>query len=808
MLPINIIARFLFLDNHVAHKHYCMTCAAKFGDSRSGSGIHKHHCAKLRGSNWRATAGNYPPVGAAGLCMAQLGDTFSLSHLLSPLPGNMADDVMALLQTVPVPLAAPALQAIAGERHGIRMTDQASKNVVWKFQNYLPSLTLQGEPTDALPASLKHLQQLSPGTPLVRVSSRRLKCCCGHDLVCKAAVDHSVIPSNLPGLSTMRHDFKVFSLVAGVQLGSFEEKRCAACRRVYLGDWAYKREQGRFGHLSDIRYTPVSDTQASVFFVIPRYRSFYAVEIALLEQITDTLEFCSGSMQAAVILWGRRHKEPTQRRLIFGEDFTMLPHVKEDLLVAWYCWSAVSMSGHRAVGVEWQFTEGFDNCLSEHGPRIREAQIEKTAEHMRECPRCSSVPMGMGDGKEGARRLICAGTTGAESFPDLGVTFDTGCTRHATPRHTHCRMCRSAADVEHLISNQVRVVGTETVEVDDGARADMRFIVELVDPSDSARTVEVMLPGAEVQRSLLREYEESLLPRRTDHRNLRSQRQRIKGPRQFARWLKQRKEGCAPLSGEKGVASAPPRTGAKGKPGKVARRGRVAGPGLRATTKGKGRRRKTTVCRRLDEEPGGCRVDKEVDATRRRRTTGGIFTFVLTCGYLADWVELWRGERLELVYAFLLRVYRDLKLLGVVLQCIGYDNACKLLLMARARQDGRPPWSQTFARDIAIVLDNFHRGNHTWCLAHLPEVDPEQPRNAALMSDKNTEACEQLNSWISLRTRASLELPPGRFLIYWWTLFVAHNAWVESQHAAKRRRFARGGVKQDPDKPKRKKADI
>lgn len=165
---------------------------------------------------------------------------------------------------------------------------------------------------------------------------------------------------------------------------------------------------------------------------------------------------------------------------------------------------------------------------------------------------------------------------------------------------------------------------------------------------------------------------------------------------------------------------------------------------------------------------------------------------------------MWRGEQLELVYVFTLRVYKDLRELGAVLKVLGYDNACKLLLHARSRRHERPPLTEQFVDDLTFVLDNFHRGNHTWCLQHLPEVDPKRAENQQLMGNKNTEACEQLNSWITCRTRSSLDMPPGRFMVYWWTLLSDHNDWLETEAACMRRRFARGNMQHDPDVPRHK----
>ena len=106
------------------------------------------------------------------------------------------------------------------------------------------------------------------------------------------------------------------------------------------------------------------------------------------------------------------------------------------------------------------------------------------------------------------------------------------------------------------------------------------------------------------------------------------------------------------------------------------------------------------------------------------------------------------------------------------------------------------------ADSIAFILDRFHRRNHTWCLTHRPSVDPQNPINAKYVEGKNTEACEQLNSWISKRTDSVLELPPGRFGVYWWSLFHEKNQWTEANAQAERRRYEKGYRKADPDKPR------
>eukprot|EP00959_Pyramimonas_sp_CCMP1952_P096155 2010144-Pyramimonas_sp.AAC.2 len=74
----------------------------------------------------------------------------------------------------------------------------------------------------------------------------------------------------------------------------------------------------------------------------------------------------------------------------------------------------------------------------------------------------------------------------------------------------------------------------------------------------------------------------------------------------------------------------------------------------------------------------------------------------------------------------------------------------------------------------------------------MPEVDPLRPDNAKLLDKKNTEACEQLNSWISGRTRSGLEMTRGHFQMHWWILFDAHNQWLEREAACERRRCEAG----------------
>ena len=195
----------------------------------------------------------------------------------------------------------------------------------------------------------------------------------------------------------------------------------------------------------------------------------------------------------------------------------------------------------------------------------------------------------------------------------------------------------------------------------------------------------------------------------------------------------------------------------------------------------------------------GCKVDKEQTSRAARRVTGGLQTFTLQCGMLVDFCELLRGESLQLVYAMLLLLVGRLKQRGFEPKAIFYDNACKLLAVARAKRSCYPPLTELFA-DIKILLDKLHRGNHTWCLENLPEVDCCRPEMKQYTDGVDTQACEQLNSFISDCTPPALEMKQGRYLVWWSSLFRLKNDRTFSEREKARARFARGHMKNDPDK--------
>lgn len=139
------------------------------------------------------------------------------------------------------------------------------------------------------------------------------------------------------------------------------------------------------------------------------------------------------------------------------------------------------MAGSCLPPTRWSFTgDAFDEALLAHVPCIRKTNIRNMALHMASCPRCKSDPLAVVDGKDGARRMICAGTEGSVSFEDLGIVFDTGCIKFAHASNQHCKCCASAKDVVGLIPSQTKVLGTETAEGEDG-QLSTKYLVQCID---------------------------------------------------------------------------------------------------------------------------------------------------------------------------------------------------------------------------------------------------------------------------------------------------------------------------------------
>ncbi len=125
---------------------------------------------------------------------------------------------------------------------------------------------------------------------------------------------------------------------------------------------------------------------------------------------------------------------------------------------------------------------------------------------------------------------------------------------------------------------------------------------------------------------------------------------------------------------------------------------------------------------------------------------------------------------------------------SVVVEAAFYDNACKLLALARSKKNMFPPLTTAFA-SLKILLDQFHRDNHVWCLENLPVVDCRSEANRQFVDGVNSQACEEMNSFINDRTVPSLEMTKGRYYVYWYALFRMKNARTIEQRGYARQRF-------------------
>lgn len=256
----------------------------------------------------------------------------SWTALLAPLDASAAATAVLVLQVVPIPLAGPVLRSLALALHRQNLEANAAQNVVWKLAQYLPALTCGQRTVAPLLSSVKDIQRHCPTISLVRVSSARSQCHCGHDVKDREPVAGAAIANNTASLGKTTNRYKVYSLNAGHVWADFVEQQCPACRRCFLGNWSFKRVQSSFGHISDLQ---CDSCEADGFFIIPRYRSFFAVEIALLRHLTDSLHFGGGSIKAAILVWAGQHKETCQQDLLLGPDRTQLPHtISNDCLVS------------------------------------------------------------------------------------------------------------------------------------------------------------------------------------------------------------------------------------------------------------------------------------------------------------------------------------------------------------------------------------------------------------------------------------------------------------------------------------------
>ena len=344
---------------------------------------------------------------------------------------------------------------------------------------------------------------------------------------------------------------------------------------------------------------------------------------------------------------------------------------------AWFAWQSVSLAAGRDAEVIWDFSnaDGFEDTLSKYPPLLREAHIQTIIDHIPDCPRCQNGVALVLDGKT-AKRRVCANRSGWFEIPELSVSVQSGCWRHAPAagRSRYCRRCEPTAP--HAPIPQSEIVGEQRVD------NELRYKVK-------CDGCEAILPRSEVNPELLRAWDAG------GHRAASASksdniRQKGNPPKHVVRATGSRLQisGHASNTDGKIIASKSdgrekglPKTGApklcatpvsstsahpKRKRGESARGQRAkpdAGAKKQAPDAGKrhalpkkmwGQRQKNRAdhgCSGSTDKvtPEGwlahcddaamtceCPIDRRADQKIARKTTGGMETCVLSCGLLVD----------------------------------------------------------------------------------------------------------------------------------------------------------------------------
>ena len=267
----------------------------------------------------------------------------------------------------------------------------------------------------------------------------------------------------------------------------------------------YDKPVAQFGKIIHCKW--IGPAPGEDFFVMPKQQSLYAVDIRLLQQVTDELNFGASNFAAATMVWMGQHTEPMQRNEIAGEDYTMLRNTTQRLEDAWFVWEATKSAKGSDAMFEWSFTpDGLEGMFLIYVPLLREEHIQTVIAHIPGCPRCSAKIVLILDGKMGACRRVCANMNGFWSMPDIGVVLNSGCTRQAAPGRLRCACCKPQA-VEAPIPQKVVKGMRQTVFDDEVA---MEYLVTCHDP-DGGPDCDIYLPRSEILPTLLQEWEDRML---------------------------------------------------------------------------------------------------------------------------------------------------------------------------------------------------------------------------------------------------------------------------------------------------------
>eukprot|EP00959_Pyramimonas_sp_CCMP1952_P144516 3025082-Pyramimonas_sp.AAC.1 len=263
------------------------------------------------------------------------GVDFSFRTLMHPLPTAAFEVLARVLSCVPRELAPPFVKACLRQNHNVEARENIINSVLWKLRSHVGVGCAYDY--DLNNPVLKEMQAACLESETVCLPSTHGWCpeCQTTELVKQTGRSRGSIAANWKegnaDARSCEFRFRVYTLGAGVQFCTFREEHCPSCKHYFIGNWKYKKNAGsggraNFGKMTDI--TTVVTQTALPYVVVPREKAWYAVDLQLLQFITDDLHHSGGTFTSAIHVWAGKHPEQAQQNLILGEDMTQTCHTR------------------------------------------------------------------------------------------------------------------------------------------------------------------------------------------------------------------------------------------------------------------------------------------------------------------------------------------------------------------------------------------------------------------------------------------------------------------------------------------------
>ena len=373
--------------------------------------------------------------------MALAFPSMSASCLLNPFPESALASFLTVLRDVPHSLAEPFI-CYELHRHGLSVEPRDVRNVLFKLRGAGMSQDVVSE----FGPSIKNWQRKCPGKPTAYVREERERCTCCTNSLLVPDKRHESFDQQMPQ-DGMRYSpeahhtkFRAFTLHAGLQLAVFQPSHCPSCGWHYIAGWKYKVDSNR---VTECRWIgPFPDT----FFVIPKLRSWLAVDVKLLTFANSQLLHQKASFQSMFRVWVDMHPEKEQQDLLRGATGTLERNNTQRLEDAWMTWSATTWAAGSDSDVQWDFNTlgNFDNTLLKYKTLLDDALFNSVVEHIPDCPRHGHLPAVITYGKAGASRRVCSSLNKFPKIPQSGGMVYTGCDAHMDSFPLYCSGCAPA----------------------------------------------------------------------------------------------------------------------------------------------------------------------------------------------------------------------------------------------------------------------------------------------------------------------------------------------------------------------------